>query len=52
MKKALIYSAMILLAGAMACSKNDHVLSGEGRILFAPADAGTRALVTNGNITA
>ncbi len=52
MKKALIYSAMVLLAGAMACSKNDHVLSGEGRILFAPADAGTRALVTNGNITA
>ena len=53
MKKALIYSAMVLLAGAMACSKNDHVLSGEGRILFAPADAGTRtrALVTNDNIT-
>ena len=47
MKKALIYSAMILLAGAMACSKNDHVLSGEGHILFAPAGIETRALVTN-----
>ena len=50
MKKALIYSAMVLLAGAMACNKTDHVLSGDGHILFAPTGVETRALVTNDNI--
>ena len=52
MKKALIYSTMVLLAGAMACNKTDHVLSGDGHILFAPAGVETRALVTNDNIQA
>lgn len=52
MKKALIYSAMVLLAGAMACNKTDHVLSGDGHIRFAPTGVETRALVTNDNIQA
>ena len=52
MKKALIYSAMVLLAGAMACNKTDLVLSGDGHIRFAPTGVETRALVTNANIQA
>ena len=52
MKKALIYSAMVLLAGAMACNKTDLVLSGDGHIRFAPTGVETRALVTNDNIQA
>lgn len=45
MKKALIISAIVLLAGVAACNKTDSVLSGEGQIRFAPASVETRAIV-------
>ena len=45
MKKALTYSAIVLLLGFTACNKNDNIELGSGNISFAPASVGTRALI-------
>ena len=50
MKKTLLISTIVLLAGTIACNKTENVLSGEGQIRFAPKGIETRALVTNDNI--
>lgn len=46
MKKALLYSASVLMLAAMACNKTDNVaIEGDGLIRFAPVAEDTRALV-------
>ena len=45
MKKALTYSAIVLLLGFTACNKTDNIEFGSGNISFAPASVGTRALI-------
>ena len=47
MKKAFIYSAIVLLAAGTACNKTDSVLPGDGQIRFALTSPETRALVEN-----
>lgn len=46
MKKALTYSAIVLLLASVACNKTDStVLTGSDDIRFAPASSRTRALI-------
>lgn len=46
MKKALTYSAIVLLLGLTACNKTDNMtFEGDGNIRFAPARVATRALI-------
>ena len=46
MKKALLYSASVLLLASVACNKTDSVIGdGDASIRFAPATESTRALV-------
>ena len=47
MKKAFIYSAIVLLAAGTACNKTDSVLPGDGQIRFALSAPETRSLVEN-----
>lgn len=47
MKKAFIYSAIVLLAAATACNKTESVMSGDGQIRFALSAPETRSLVEN-----
>ena len=45
MKKALTYSAMVLLLAAMACDKTDSFTRDSEGIRLLPASVGTRALI-------
>ncbi len=50
MKKALTYSAIVLLLGLTACNKTDNMtFEGDGNIRFAPARVATRALIEDAN---
>ena len=46
MKKAIVFSAIVLLLGFTACNKTDNAtFRGDANIRFAPATADTRALI-------